>query len=307
MPLSTSWVDNTGQQVNAAFLNSLDTAVNALVASFSVASGKVLTVSNSLTLAGTDATTMTFPATSATIARTDAANTFTGVQTMTSPSLTTPVLGTPTSGTLTNCTGYQPSNLSTALPNTFNNQGILNANYAAQSQTCVSTTKYYVTNSGLYLPATPKAGMSAGSSVSSPGTIFRWRVVMSKTAAGSTGSFNIVIFRGTNGTNADTADVNQAIGSASTAVVDTLFLDVQAVVTVTGATGSYFWSITATNTAGASAGFGLVPSTASSWSGTVSSVALNTASLIFGLGFVSTTATPVITVPVVEAQAYNMS
>src|SRR6185369_17074740 len=47
-----------------------------------VASGKVLTVSNTLTLAGTDGTTMTFPSTSATIARTDAANTFTGTQTV---------------------------------------------------------------------------------------------------------------------------------------------------------------------------------------------------------------------------------
>lgn len=43
--------------------------------------GKTLTVSNSLTLAGTDSTTMTFPSTSATIARTDAAQTFTGTQT----------------------------------------------------------------------------------------------------------------------------------------------------------------------------------------------------------------------------------
>jgi hypothetical protein len=56
------------------------------------AAGKALTVNNSLTLAGTDATVMTFPTTSATIARTDAAQTFTGVQT-----LTTPVInGTPT-------------------------------------------------------------------------------------------------------------------------------------------------------------------------------------------------------------------
>lgn len=46
--------------------------------------GKTLTVSNSLTLAGTDATTMTFPTTSATIARTDAAQTFTGLQTFSS-------------------------------------------------------------------------------------------------------------------------------------------------------------------------------------------------------------------------------
>ncbi len=47
----------------------------------SIASGKKVTVSNTLTLAGTDGTTMTFPSTSATVARTDAAQTFTGVQT----------------------------------------------------------------------------------------------------------------------------------------------------------------------------------------------------------------------------------
>lgn len=40
--------------------------------------GKTLTINNSLTLAGTDSTTMTFPSTSATIARTDAGQTFTG-------------------------------------------------------------------------------------------------------------------------------------------------------------------------------------------------------------------------------------
>lgn len=50
--------------------------------SVSVASGKTLTTNNSLTLAGTDSTTMTFPTTSATIARTDAAQTFTGTQTI---------------------------------------------------------------------------------------------------------------------------------------------------------------------------------------------------------------------------------
>lgn len=46
-----------------------------------VASGKKLTVSNTITLAGTDATTMTFPTTNASIARTDAAQVFTGQQT----------------------------------------------------------------------------------------------------------------------------------------------------------------------------------------------------------------------------------
>lgn len=54
--------------------------------------GKTLTFNGSITLTGTDAQTYTFPTTSATIARTDAANTFTGVQTMTSPALTTPAI-----------------------------------------------------------------------------------------------------------------------------------------------------------------------------------------------------------------------
>jgi len=46
-----------------------------------IANGKTLTASNSLTLSGTDSTAMTFPSTSATIARTDAAQSFTGNQT----------------------------------------------------------------------------------------------------------------------------------------------------------------------------------------------------------------------------------
>ena len=43
--------------------------------------GKTLTFQNTITLAGTDAQTYTFPTTSATIARTDAAQSFTGLQT----------------------------------------------------------------------------------------------------------------------------------------------------------------------------------------------------------------------------------
>ncbi len=46
-----------------------------------IAAAKTLTANASITLAGTDSTTMTFPTTTATIARTDAAQTFTGLQT----------------------------------------------------------------------------------------------------------------------------------------------------------------------------------------------------------------------------------
>lgn len=45
------------------------------------ATGKKVSVSNSINITGTDSTTMTFPSTSATVARTDAAQTFTGTQT----------------------------------------------------------------------------------------------------------------------------------------------------------------------------------------------------------------------------------
>jgi hypothetical protein len=54
-------------------------------ATLTIAEGKTLTASHSLTLAGTDSTTMTFPSTSAAIARTDAAQTFTGNQTFSGP------------------------------------------------------------------------------------------------------------------------------------------------------------------------------------------------------------------------------
>lgn len=49
----------------------------------SIASGKVLTVSNSITFAGTDSTTMTFPAASATMAGLGTTQTFTGINTFT--------------------------------------------------------------------------------------------------------------------------------------------------------------------------------------------------------------------------------
>ncbi len=73
-----------------------------------LAASKTLTASNTLTLAGTDSTTMTFPSTSATIARTDAANTFTGVQTMTNaPPVISSITNTGTE-TLPSATGGIP-------------------------------------------------------------------------------------------------------------------------------------------------------------------------------------------------------
>ena len=63
-----------------------------------IAAGKTLTASNSLTLAGTDSTVMTFPSTSATIARTDAGNTFTGNQAVTGSVTAKSALAIPAAG-----------------------------------------------------------------------------------------------------------------------------------------------------------------------------------------------------------------
>jgi hypothetical protein len=68
----------------ATSVNKMAITAPATSSTLAVADGKTFTVNHSLTLAGTDATTMTFPATSATIARTDAAQTFTGNQTFSS-------------------------------------------------------------------------------------------------------------------------------------------------------------------------------------------------------------------------------
>lgn len=65
----------------ATSINKVALTAPASSATLTIADGKTLTASNSITLAGTDSTTMTFPTTTATVARTDAAQTFTGIQT----------------------------------------------------------------------------------------------------------------------------------------------------------------------------------------------------------------------------------
>jgi hypothetical protein len=89
---STSGSGNFARVTSSVFVTptlgaALATSINGLTIStttgtFTLTNAKTLSVSNTLTLAGTDGTTMTFPATSATVARTDAANTFTGHQTI---------------------------------------------------------------------------------------------------------------------------------------------------------------------------------------------------------------------------------
>ena len=128
---------------------------------------------------------------------------------------------------------------------------------------------------------------------------------MTKTAAG-TGTFQIVIYRGTNGTTADTADVSQSIGT-QTAAVDSMTVDIAVQVTATGATGSYRWAIIPQNKAITATGFGVATGAGGFFSGQVTGVAMNTTSLKFGLGFIATTGTPTIVVPLVNAWTQNIS
>lgn len=65
----------------ATSINKVTVTAPATSSVLTIANGKTLTVNNSITFAGTDATTMTLPSTNATIARTDAAQAFTGDQT----------------------------------------------------------------------------------------------------------------------------------------------------------------------------------------------------------------------------------
>lgn len=180
----------------------------------------------------------------------------------------------------------------TSLPN-----GLRNDNTAEQSQTVVSATDYYITNSNIALPNPMLTGLVVGSAIT-------WRISLSKTNAG-TGAFAISIWRGTNGSASDTQDVLQTIGT-QTAAVDSMVVDVTLRVASTGASGSYFWTISPFNKAVTATGFGVATGTTGLFSGTVSSVAMNTAGLNFGIGFRATTGTPTIRVVSVQARAYNI-
>ena len=103
--------------LSAASINKMAITAPATSSTLAVADGKTFTVSKTLTLTGTDATTQTFPTTSATIARTDAAQTFTGNQTFNSSVLGNGGLVTSanTAGAVMNITTAQ-NNGTTASP-----------------------------------------------------------------------------------------------------------------------------------------------------------------------------------------------
>src|SRR3989338_9171221 len=84
----------------ATTINKVTLTAPATSATLTIAEGKTLTASNSLTFTGTDSTSFAFPGSSDTVVTLAATQTLTN-KTLTSPILTTPALGTPASGVAT--------------------------------------------------------------------------------------------------------------------------------------------------------------------------------------------------------------
>jgi hypothetical protein len=97
-------------------------------------SGKTLTFNNSLTLAGTDATTMTFPATSGTVATLNNAQTFTAAKTFTNSDLL--LLGSSTGANTFTAANASSTNYTTTVPA---NTGTLAETNLAQSFSAAQT------------------------------------------------------------------------------------------------------------------------------------------------------------------------
>jgi hypothetical protein len=174
--------------------------------------------------------------------------------------------------------------------------GIYNFNQSAQSQVVVSATEYYITRSDLDMPAAYTTAIGAG-------TTMKWRIALNKTAAG-TGTFQILLKKGTNGSIADTSIVTQTIGT-QTAAADNMEADIQLV--WTSATAAY-WTIIPRQSAATGTGFGLVyPAVAAQFNGTISGQTTTTASDKYGLSVIFTTGTPTFIVDLVQAQAFGVN
>lgn len=180
---------------------------------------KTLNFTNTLTLSGTDSTTMTFPTTSATIARTDAANTFTGHQTIEgvtstgatgtgkfvfdgTPTLVTPNIGVATATSLNKVTVTAPATSSTltvadgsslitsgAFALTLTSSATSNATIPAGTNTLYSTKSASISSSQMATSMSDETG--TGLLVFGTAPTFASTMTIG-TAAGTTGLINLV-------------------------------------------------------------------------------------------------------------------
>lgn len=131
----------------ATSINKLTVTAPASNAVLTIANGKTLTVNNSITFAGTDVTLMTLPSTNATIARTDAAQTFTGDQTFDN------IIGTVQS--LNGAGAVNTTQLTTAFTSTATGNALTLANgTVGEFKTIVYVAEAAGANTGILTPTT---------------------------------------------------------------------------------------------------------------------------------------------------------
>lgn len=156
----------------ATSVNKVAITAPATSATLTIADGKTLTASNTLTFTGTDSSSVAFGAggtaaytgnklsafaatTSSELAGIISDETGSGALVFaTSPTLVTPLLGTPTSGTLTNCTGYPAATSTTAGTISIEATGSFTGTLQGVSGS-VTGTMYYARSGNVVVLANP--------------------------------------------------------------------------------------------------------------------------------------------------------
>lgn len=235
---ATAVTVNSDKSVDfASTINKVTITAPATGSTLTIADGKTITVSNTLTLAGTDSTVMTFPTTSATIARTDAANTFTGASTasawvLTSPTITTKISPTSDDGAPLGDTTHNFSDL-------FLASGAV-INYANSNVVVTHTSGILTMGTGELRITTPGTNSASVPSISSTNTFTNKRITNrvlalsanSATPAINTDSYDVVHIT------SQTAAITSFTSSLSGTPVDGDTLRIS--VTGTGAVGLTF-------------------------------------------------------------------
>lgn len=163
-------------ELRLAKVNKITLTQPASGAVLTLADGKTITISKTLTFTGTDGTTHTFPATNSTLARTDAGQTFTGVQVMSSPTIN----GTPTG---------------TGIPTVTLKKGTGAGNYTTASTTYVvvdSTNLCYTVT----IPTGWKLLVQASGALGTSTAVVQANVALTDNAACGTANAGILVQQG---------------------------------------------------------------------------------------------------------------
>lgn len=198
-------------------------------ATIGMGSGKNLQVGNSLTLNGTDGTTVTFPTTSATIARTDAAQTFTGAQTF-----STTIVGSVNGNAATVTTNANLTGAVTSVGNGTSLGSFTSANLkTALSDETGSGAAVFATSPALVTPTGIVKGDVGLGNVDNTSDVTKWAATktLTNTTYDTAGTGNSLSINGV------AATANTGTGSVVRATSPTLVTPVLGVATATSING----------------------------------------------------------------------